>query len=487
MKPNLFKFGTSELTHDAILAWCLAWGRFKNECLYNLSKDFIRLLTGQEIEIKKIDIYQQKHHIDILVKVNDEILIVIEDKIDTGASDNQLDGYRKAVQEEYPAYKKFYNYITVGDEDSYLYVEEKGYKVIERKDLLALIRDYKDMNQILRDYYDYLLEIENEFKSYEKEQDLSKWTWRAWNGFFKEKLSLVYKNENPGWSYVSNPRGGFRAFYWAFTDLKYEDKIPFNLYLQVEALPGNIDATIIALKIRVDNKDYRRDIRNHVWNELEKSLDKEINFQKPKRFGNGRTMTVAEIRNFKTRGELFNLVKEAFNKHRYLKDKVYKTSNPYFDFDIDPEPTLGDDMILINGVVPKEKIGASIILITSSREEEKKLEEFIRNEDGMVFVFEDEPSMDQFRRLFQASKNYLDEGFNLADLQYIGQSKENRIKFLKYISGIENYTDKKEVLSFMNESNLSEVIEKINNHDAEHIWVLKDKEDKVDIEGFYII
>ena len=39
----------------------------------------------------------------------------------------------------------------------------------------------------------------------------------------------------------------------------------------------------------------------------------------------------------------------------------------------------------------------------------------------------------------------------------------------------------------MNESNLSEVIEEINNHDAEHIWVLKDKEDKVDIEGFYII
>lgn len=484
MKPNLFKFGTSELTHDAILAWCLAWGNYKEEDLYNLSKDFIRLLTGQEIEIKKIDICQQKHHIDILVKVNDEILIVIEDKIDTGASDNQLDDYRKAVQEEYPAYKKFYNYITVGDEDSYLYVEEKGYKVIERKDLLALIKDYKDMNKILRDYYDYLLEIEKEFKSYEKEQDLSKWTWRAWNGFFKEKLSLIYKDENPGWSYVSNPRGGFRAFYWAFTDLKYEDKTPFNLYLQVEALPGNIDATTISLKIRVDNKDYRRDIRNYVWNELEKGLDKETNFQKPKRFGNGRTMTVAEIRNFKTRGEFFNVIKEAHSKHRYLEHKI---AYPYFDFDIEPEPTIGDDMLLINGKVPEEKIGASIILITCSREEEKKLEEFIRNEDGVVFVFEDEPSMDHFRRLFQGSKYYLDEGFNLADLQHIGQSKENRIKFLKYISGIENYIVKKEILSFMNESNLSEIIKKIDNGDTEHIWVLKDKEDKVDIEGFYII
>ena len=144
-------------------------------------------------------------------------------------------------------------------------------------------------------------------------------------------------------------------------------------------------------------------------------------------------------------------------------------------------------MLLINGKVPEEKIGASIILITSSREEEKKLEEFIRNEDGMVFVFEDEPSMNQFRRLLQGSKHYLDVGFNLADLQNIGQSKENRIKFLKYISGIENYTDKKEILSFMNESKLSAIMKKIDNGDTEHIWVLKDKEDKVDIEGFYII
>lgn len=484
MKPNLFKFGTSELTHDAILAWCLAWGNFKDEGLYDLSKDFIRLLTGQEIEIKKIDICQQKHHIDVLVKVNDEILIVIEDKIDTGASDNQLDDYKKTVKKEYPDYKKFYNYITVGDEDSYLYVEEKGYKIIERKDLLALIKDYKDMNQILSDYYDYLLEIEKEYKSYEKEQDLSKWVWRAWDGFFKEKLALIYKDENPGWSYVSNPRGGFRAFYWAFADLKYEDKIPFKLYLQVEAVPGNINTTSIALKIWVDDKNYRRDIRNHVWKELEESLDKKSNFQKPKRFGNGKTMTVAEIRNFRTRKELFNVIKEAYNKHRHLKHKI---AYPYFNFDVNPEPTIGDDMLLINGKVPEEKIGASIILITCSREEKDKLEEFIRNEDGMVFVFEDEPSMDHFRRLFQAAKYYLDEGFNLADLQYLGQSKENNIKYLKYILGIENFIDKEEVLSFLNESKLIEVHKQMETYNVENIWILKDQEDNIDIEGFYII
>ena len=60
-----------------------------------------------------------------------------------------------------------------------------------------------------------------------------------------------------------------------------------------------------------------------------------------------------------------------------------------FDFDIDEEVTQGSDMILVNGRIPEEKIGASIILITCSRKEEGKLGEFIKREDGMVFVFED--------------------------------------------------------------------------------------------------
>lgn len=354
-KPNLFKYGTSELTHDAILAWCLAWGNHKDEGLYGLSKDFIKLLIDQEIELEKVDIFQQKHYIDILVLVNDEILIVIEDKIDTGASDGQLNTYKGVVKEEYPTHKKFYNYITVGDEDSYLYIEKEGYKVIERDDLLAILKDYKDKNQILTDYYDYLLEIENEFKSYEKEQNLSEWTWRAWNGFFKEKLYPMFKNENPGWSYVSNPRGGFRAFYWAFTELKYNDKIPFNLYLQVEAVPKTINDTIIALKIRVEDKEYRRDIRNHVWKELEKSLDEKSKFVRPKRFGNGRTMTIAEIRDFSTKGDLYNVIKEAYSKHNYLTNEVYKVSN--FNFDVNLAPTIADDIILINSKVPDIKVG----------------------------------------------------------------------------------------------------------------------------------
>lgn len=157
-----------------------------------------------------------------------------------------------------------------------------------------------------------------------------------------------------------------------------------------------------------------------------------------------------------------------------------------FDFDHDEEVTLGDDMILINGKVPNFEINSSIILIACGLEDEAELKEFIIKESGMVFVFEDEPSMDHFRRLFQGSKNYLDECFNLTDLQYIGQSRENKIKYLKYISGIENFIDKKYSFSFLNESTYINTLKRMKNMEGDHIWILKDEEDEVEIEGFYI-
>ena len=153
----------------------------------------------------------------------------------------------------------------------------------------------------------------------------------------------------------------------------------------------------------------------------------------------------------------------------------------------DSDIWIGEDMLLINGVVPNEKMGAQIILITCKREDEDKLKEFIRNEDGIVFVFEDEPSMDHFRRLFQESKFYINDNFHLTDLQHIGQSNADRIKFLSYISGIENFTGKKEVLTFLHESTLLENAKEIAKYADEHIWILKDEEDEVSIEGFYVI
>lgn len=305
MKSNLFSFGTGELTHDAILAWILDWGNHTKSPLHKLSKDFVYLLTGDEFEINKVDISLEKYNIDILAVINDEIVIVIEDKIDTYARTGQLEKYKKVIDEKYKDKKKFYSYITVGDEPNYDNILKNDYKVIERKELLSLVSKYKKDNEILEDYSAYLSEIEEEFTSY-KNEDLSKWKFRGWEGFFKEELNKKFKDG--GWSYVPNQRGGFQAFYWNFKEYSYQDKTSYTTYIQVEGHTRDRTKDKIAFKVKVEDKSYRSEIRNYLWNNLKNKIDEISLVQKPKRFGHGLTMTYAEINKFQTKKELSDIL-----------------------------------------------------------------------------------------------------------------------------------------------------------------------------------
>lgn len=215
-------------------------------------------------------------------------------------------------------------------------------------------------------------------------------------------------------------------------------------------------------------------------------IEDDASIKRPRRFGKGRTMTYAEIKGFKTKTELYDAIREADTKHRKLGLSLSFFKDPHFDFDVEL-PVIGEDMILINGKVPDNVIGSSIILITCGKEYEDKLKEFIKREQGMIFVFEDEPSMDHFRMLIRGSNNYLDENLSLADLKHIGQSKEKEIKYLKYVSGIENFIDKKRSFFFLNESTNIDILKKMRGIEGEHIYIMKDEEDEVEIEGFYIV
>lgn len=300
-RPNLFSFGTGELTHDAILAWCLDWGNYKGTKLYDLSVELLELLTGQKLRVDKVDVYLEKYHIDVLALINDEIVLAIEDKIDTYVRTGQLEGYKEVIEREYSDKKRFYSYVTVGDEANYQAIRKNEYKVVERKDLLSLVKRYKKHSEILTDYYHYLLEKENCFNSYAKEE-LSDWTNRGWQGFFKEKLSQQF-TEN-GWGRVNNQQGGFQAFYWDFMEYNYQGEIPITIYLQVEGSSNNHLTDKIAFKVEVANEQYQSEVRNKLWDYLKNLLDEDSFIGKPERFGKGLTMTYAEIKNFETKDEL---------------------------------------------------------------------------------------------------------------------------------------------------------------------------------------
>lgn len=258
MKNNIFNYGTTELTHDAILSWILGWGNYKENDLYYLSKELFKLLIGQEIEPDKVEIKKQYKNIDILVILNETIVVVIEDKLFSLEHSNQLYRYKNIIDEEYHENKRYYNYITIGNESDYIRAKNNGYNVIKREDLLKLIRNYVGKNHILDDYYDYLKMIDYEYNLHNT-QEIDKWSNMTWEGFYTQ--IQMYKKDSY-WNYVSNPRGGFIAFVWNNKKFLYKD-CEYNLYLQIDSNPKRI-----VFKVEVFNIDYAKEIRDYIKEKL---------------------------------------------------------------------------------------------------------------------------------------------------------------------------------------------------------------------------
>jgi len=106
MKPNIFNLATKELSQDSFIAWLLQWAdsdcKTIDEKLNDCAKGFIKLLIftqfADNIEIKKVKAGRQWENIDIWAEVNDEYLIIIEDKTFTQQHSNQLETYKENAE-----------------------------------------------------------------------------------------------------------------------------------------------------------------------------------------------------------------------------------------------------------------------------------------------------------------------------------------------------------------------------------------------------
>ncbi|MDQ0150891.1 PD-(D/E)XK nuclease family protein [Eubacterium multiforme] len=308
-KNNLFKFATSELTNDAMICYLVNLSIDERIEYKNLGKDIINLFTKKRIEnIKSIDIIRQYKKIDILIKVNDDELIIIEDKVNTGQHSDQLNRYIKAIEDDNNDDIRFRNknyvYLKIGNESQYQSLnicyegkdklKNNQYLYISRKMLLNVLNNYKDVinNDIIKEYIEYLEDKEELFNSYKLEDKLDKWTW-GFEGYFDE-LQRKKKIKNKCWGFVSNSSGGFLGFWWNFKNKEYsilENNLKqYYIYIQIEAYPKI--PTRVVLKVECYDKEVRRDIRNYVWNNLKPLLVDEP-FSKTK-FADGNWMTIAE-------------------------------------------------------------------------------------------------------------------------------------------------------------------------------------------------
>lgn len=293
MKPNIFRIATKELSQDGFFTWLLQWGAPENEKhnskLFKCAQNFIKLLLSThnvEInEITKVDAGRQWENIDIWAKINNEYLIIIEDKTFTREHSNQLETYKKTATEwcEKNNYKLICIYLKTGAESksSLDKIKNKGFQIIDRKELITFFENNVVDNDIYNEFVENLNSLERSINSFET-LPIKEWNTDCWRGFYE---FLDTQLEVDDWHYVANPRGGFLGLWWHF--LEWKD---YNVYLQIEQ--GNL-----CFKIGEVYKNHSS-VRNEWFSVLSKQKESEnlVEIKKPPRFGKGTFMTVGIVR-----------------------------------------------------------------------------------------------------------------------------------------------------------------------------------------------
>lgn len=309
-RPNLFAFATSELSQDAFFAWLISWADSENAAvdpgLHALGQDFVRLLAPEyQKPVKDVIVKRQVDKIDLLVRVNDDLVVVIEDKVGAKQHGNQLQRYKEAVGKRFKDRQQVFVYLKTLNESSYTLnqVEGLNYKVFSRIDVLAVLNAHSSVkHDVVTEYKNYLQGIENQSSGPYTLDSISS-SWRKAEGFFdvvesRLKAVLTAKQNPVGWHYVSNPTGGFLCLWGLGTWT--ED---FQAYVQVEnEISAHTDDVRVVVKIGDWEGNSSKDVLYELLEQLS-AAGKHIGLDliKPAKFRVGNTSTVAILQNpFKT-------------------------------------------------------------------------------------------------------------------------------------------------------------------------------------------
>ena len=289
--PNIFSFATSELSQDAMFAYLIKWADPKNmdidKEMCQLGQSFLKLLTSsEELIFNSVEVGRQWRNIDIWVEINDDTILIIEDKTNTSIHDNQLDRYRAIIEEEYEGKRniQLFTYVKTGNEPKAVLEEinKKGYKTINRSQILVVLNTYRGNNPIVLNYKDSLQALEDATNSYIN-SPIDKWNGDAWQGFY---MNLEQYIEKIQWGYV--PIGDFWGAWWHKNGPKNNGNL--EMYLQFEE-------SKMCIKICYDGPENKTIIRNKCYETLiETAAKKAPEIVRPDKFGAGTFMTIGVVK-----------------------------------------------------------------------------------------------------------------------------------------------------------------------------------------------
>lgn len=331
--PNLFNYATSELSQDAFISWLIQWAdeEFKttDSLLNNLAVKFVKKLLGKDdsYEIKKVVSGMQKNNIDVWAEVNDNYFIVIEDKKGSSEHSDQLRRYAESAKKSSPEMEIILVYFKMEEQGDYTSIEKEGFSHFTRSMMIEILKDYIEktesikLNNIIIDYYNYLVKLDTKINSY-NDLPLDEWHWHSWTGFYTKLQEALSAGK---WNYVSNPAGGFLGFWWHWKGSDLNNK-GFEYYLQLE------EETLI-FKLIAYNEEDRREVRNHLREVLfKKAQELDFKIEKYGRIGEwmGIAKYVHDYRQSNENGLLdFEKTLEVLKKAMTLLDEV--ANDPKWD------------------------------------------------------------------------------------------------------------------------------------------------------------
>jgi hypothetical protein len=308
-RPNIFQIATKELSQDAFLTWMLKWAapeqRENDPALHECARQFVVLLLREkaDFQITSLDAGRQWNNVDVWAEINEETLLIIEDKKYATEHGNQLNTYREMAQEwclhpdRNKPWKLVCVYLKTGNEaaNDLTEIKKRHYDTIGRADLVKLFKQHTGIkNEIFTDFTRYLDALDKAVSGY-LAKPWNKWDNGDWEGFYlwidtQEEIRKIR------WFWVNNYAGGF----WAFLMNWEHENNPHPLYLQIES-----DRKMLCIKISTDEggpderpDDYIRDTRNEYYQfVMRKAKEAGLShIQKPARFGKGTYMTVAVVK-----------------------------------------------------------------------------------------------------------------------------------------------------------------------------------------------
>lgn len=158
---DILKITRTEIRHSNMLSWLL--NPNENHGLgEKVLKGFIQFVVNAFYNVENPDIfnillmdchdfilYREWHSIDVMAVSNDHrFVLCIENKIDTGEHDDQLNRYRRIIEDTFPEYRKMYIYLSPeGNESS----DTDNWCSMSYQDVLQIVEKARNKVKLLPD------------------------------------------------------------------------------------------------------------------------------------------------------------------------------------------------------------------------------------------------------------------------------------------------------------------------------------------------